>query len=167
MTRNSWRSALAAGALTPLLLLAGCGSDDVAEKVAEEALEEAAGGSADVDVDDDGLTVTDDEGNTSTIGTDLPDDFPVDDVPLLEGEVLSATAVEGKSFMVMIQVDGAAEAAQDDAVALLTDAGYDGESESMAEGFYTAQLTKPGFEVGVNTVEAEGAAQVQYVVTVS
>lgn len=171
MSSISVRKVLAVGAFAPVLALglglAGCGAaeDKVAEKLSEKAIEGAAGG--DVDIEDDGLTVTDEDGNQASIGTDLPEDFPVDDVPLLDGTVISATAVDGASYMVMLEVEGTPEEAQDAALGLLTDAGYTSESEMNSDGYFSSQLTKEGFDVSVTSMEGDTAAQVQYVVSVS
>jgi hypothetical protein len=171
MSWISVRKALTVGAVVPAVALtfavSGCGAgDEVAEKLTEEAVEEAAGGDTDVDIDDDGLTVTDENGDQSSIGTDLPDDFPMADVPLVEGTVISSTAVDGASYMVMLEVEGTPEEVQDEALALLTDAGYTSGTEMNSEGYYASTLSKDGFEVGVTSMEGDSTAQVQYVVTV-
>ncbi len=55
----------------------------VGTKLAEKMIETAAGGKADVDIKDDGLTVRTNEGSFS-VGTELPADFPKD-IPLYPG----------------------------------------------------------------------------------
>ena len=169
MSNISVRKSLVAALVTPALAFAltGCGAgDDVAEKLTEKAVEEAAGGDTDVDIEDDGVTVTDENGEEASIGTTLPDTFPVDDVPLVEGTVISATAADG-AFMVMLEVDGTPEEVQDAALGMLTDAGYTSSTEMTQEGYYAATLDKEGFEVGVTSMEGDGNTQVQYVVTVT
>lgn len=53
------------------------------EKIAETMMEKAAGGTADVDISGDGLTVKTKDG-TFTAGTSLPSDFP-SDIPIYPG----------------------------------------------------------------------------------
>jgi hypothetical protein len=174
MSRKMVRIPFAARALAPALaftlLLSGCGAgDEIGERLTEEAVEEAAGGDADVDIDEEGLTVTDENGDSTSIGTDLPEDFPVDDVPLMEGTVLAATAVDGASYTVTLEVEGAPEEVHEQALAMLTDAGYtrDSDSEMNAEGFYTSTLAKEGFEVSLTSMDNAGTTNVQYIVGVS
>ena len=163
---------LAAGAFAPAVALSlavsGCGTgDDVAKELTEKAVEEAAGGDAEVEIEDDGLTVTDENGDQASIGTEIPDDFPVDDVPLMEGTVLSATAVDGATYMVMLELEGTPEEVQEEALGMLTDAGYTTDSTTNAEGFFTAELSKEGFTVGLSSFDNVGTTNLQYIVGVS
>ena len=172
MSRKSVRISFAARALAPALaftlVLSGCGAgDEIGERLTEEAVEEAAGGDADVDIDEEGLTVTDENGDSTSIGTELPEDFPVDDVPLMEGTVVAATAVDGASYTVTLEVEGAPEEVQDEALAMLTDAGYTSDSEMNSEGFFSSTLSKDGFEVSVTSLDNAGTTNLQYIVGVS
>ncbi len=164
------RRVLVAGAMAPVMALAvsGCGAleDKAAEKITEKAIEGAAGGDADVDLGDDGLTVTDKDGNKASFGTHLPDDFPVDDVPLLEGKVVTAASVDG-SFTVMLEVEGSPDEVQDRALAKLTDAGYTSVTEVNSERYYSSQMSKEGYDVTVTSLDADGTTQLQYVVAVT
>lgn len=157
----------AASAVLLSLSVAGCGAaeDEIAEKLTEEAVE-AAGDGTEVDIEDDGVTVTDENGDEASIGTEMPDSFPADDVPLVEGTVISATAVDGASYTVMLEVDGTPEEVQDEALGLLTDAGYTSGTEMNSEGYFASTLSKEGFEVGVTSMAGDPATQIQYIVTV-
>lgn len=65
------------------------------------------------------------------IGTELPDGFPTNEVPLLEGTIVSAAGTEAEGiWVVMIHVPEAADAAKQQAISLLTAAGYT-ESEDL------------------------------------
>ena len=166
MSWTSVRKSLVVGAAALTFAVSGCGAEDeLAEKLTEEAVEGAAGG--DVDIEEDGVTITGEDGEEATIGTKLPDDFPVDDVPLMEGTVLSATAVDGATYMVMLEVEGTPEEAQEEALGMLTDAGFTSNSETSTEGFFTADLTKDGYQVGLSSFDNVGATNLQYVVGVS
>ena len=167
MSWNRSRKALAASASAIAFTLAvtGCGAaeDEVAEQLTEEAIEQAGDGT-EVDIEGEDVTLTDENGDTSSIGTDLPDDFPVDDVPLLDGTIVSATGVAGESYMVMMDVDGEPGALHEEAVGMLTDAGYTNDTEMTDDGYYATTMTKEGFSVGVTSVAGESATSVQYVV---
>ena len=150
------------------LVLSGCGAaeDEIAEQLTEEAVEGAAGG-AEVDIEGEEMTVTDENGDSASIGTTLPEDFPSDDVPLLDGTISSATATGGTSYMVMMDVEGEPDAVHQEALGMLTDAGYAQDTDMSSDGYHATTVTREGFSVGVTSVAgAEGATQVQYVVTV-
>lgn len=171
MLRISARKTLISGvsAIAFALVLSGCGAaeDELAERATEEAME-AAGDGSEVDIEDDELTVTDGDGNTTTLGsTELPDDFPADEVPLVDGTIVSASAVDGASFTVMLEVEGDPEAVQEEAVGLLTDAGYTNGTEMNSEGYFATTLTKEGYDVGVTSMAGDPATQIQYIVQVS
>jgi hypothetical protein len=167
MSWNKSRKALVAGAsaIAFTLAVSGCGAaeDEVAEQLTEEAIEQAGDGT-EVDIEGEDVTLTDENGDTSSIGTDLPDDFPVDDVPLLDGTIVSATGVAGESYMVMMDVEGEPESVHDEALAMLTDAGYADDTEMSSDGYYATTVTKEGFSVGVTSMAGDGVASVQYLV---
>lgn len=170
MSRFSARKTLVSGmsAVAFALVLSGCGAaeDELAEQLTEEAVG-AAGDGAEVDIEGEELTVTDENGDSASIGTSLPADFPSDDVPLLDGTIGSATSTSGTSYMVMMDVDGEPGAVHEEALGMLTDAGYSEDSDMSSDGYYATTVSKEGFSVGVTSVAgAEGATQVQYVVTV-
>lgn len=73
------------------LLTTGCGKT-VSEKAAEKSLENSFGQDADVDIDDDTVTVETDAG-TWQAGEDvsLPNNWP-DDIYVADGQITSATA---------------------------------------------------------------------------
>jgi hypothetical protein len=152
------RTRAAIGVLSAALVLApvltSCGQ--AAEQAAEAAAEQALGG--DVEVNDEGVTVTDDEGNQMAIGEDvsLPDNWP-SDVPVYE---------DGTLQMVTVQADGSAnamwntDASPEDAAkaygAALESAGYTSESNSNMGGMILAEYTGPAYTVSMQAIEADG-----------
>lgn len=83
---NTTRSIAGLAALA--LLGAGCSSEAITERIAEEAAEQMAGGDAEIDLDLDedggGISIDSSEGSMQMgAGGSLPDDFP-DDLPLPE-----------------------------------------------------------------------------------
>jgi len=97
------------------LLVAACGgpsvSDEVAEKVAENLIEDATGGQVDIETSEEGeirFTVEDDEGAAVQVGAgSLPDDFPF---PLPDeytvGMNVRKDGSAGTEFLAVIQVPG-------------------------------------------------------------
>lgn len=142
-----------------VLVLGACSSEDIAEKVAEEAVEqqlEADGqnGDVDIDIDDGNVTIqgedgeiqfdVDEENGLTVVSTpdgqtivgsgELPDDFPAD-VPVPDGlTVLSGTMMDspdGQVFIVNGSVGGDFSSATESYAAALEAAGF--EQQSMTE----------------------------------
>lgn len=110
-------------------VLAGCGGDDIADQLAENAVEAAADEDVDVDLDTDSgeLTVETDEGSVEVGGGGLPDEFAA--VPLPEGfEIVGGAAVEQdgqKRYTGTGQLPGDNESALDELVSFYEDQGSD------------------------------------------
>lgn len=153
-------AALAVAAILPLGL-AACGGDD-AEKSAEKLIE-GAGGDVDVDIDGDDVTI---EGSDGAIeyGSDLPEDFPEDDVPLV-GEVTfghSSAGADAQSWTVTTKSDDGADDAFAEAKAKLEGAGF--AVDGVESGNY-AQLKGARHRVVLTAAEDAGGAQLSYIVT--
>jgi hypothetical protein len=151
--------------------LTGCGS--AVEEAVEQGIEQGAGG--DVEINDDGLKVTDEEGNEFAIGGDaeLPSTWP-ETVPVPEGTLLAAgsTAADGSSGAIAqgvwqsdASVADAAEAYGD----ALTSAGFSvNPGMSVEDGKVTVtNYEGNGFEVGVIVAEGEGGSGASLSVTVT
>ena len=146
-------TALAAALVLGTPMLASCGG--IAENAAEQAAEAAVGG--DVDINDEGVTVTDDEGNEMAIGegVSLPDTWPAE-VPAFDGGTLSMVTVQKDgSANAMWQVDGTAEEAAAAYGATLEAAGYTSESTSNIEGMMGGDYTGNGYTVNVVSLAAD------------
>ncbi|GAA1520668.1 hypothetical protein [Nocardioides humi] len=156
--RTGLRSTVGIAALLGATLLTGC-SEDLGERLAERAVEEQFGEGAQVDIDADGVRIEDGEGNSYVSGTGLPVDFP-DDIPLVDGRVLSGVAVddrEARGWSVNVEVDDDAQAAFDAAVLLLVEAGFK-EQAGLPAGVLSAQLVNRTWSV-VLAVYADPSAQ--------
>ncbi|MDA2988511.1 MAG: hypothetical protein O2815_05465 [Actinomycetota bacterium] len=101
---------IAAITVTVLGLTAGCGGEQLAEQIGEQAI------NGEVDIEDDSITITDDEGNEFSAGggTEIPESWP-DDVPLFpDGELVLATSQSEGSATALwettLSVDDAAAA---------------------------------------------------------
>ncbi|WP_300403967.1 hypothetical protein [Nocardioides sp.] len=168
--RRSTRTLLGLAAAGTLLLASGCSAEDVADRVAEKAIENAGGGDANVDFDVDSgeLVVETDEGSFSSGGS-LPDDFPSDQIPLVDGDVIQAASSQqtgASGFVVLVMVGAGVDEALSEAEQLLLDAGYEGDPE-MAEipGMTVRQLTKAPYAVLLSGYEADGGTAVNYVIS--
>lgn len=169
------RTALSAAAVALTLVASGCGGGS-AETQAKNAIEEATGGSADVDINDGTMQITTDTGNVTVsgdgeavkvesdegtyqmgTGTELPDGFP-GEVPVPRGELTSAMSSDG-TFAVLFKVDDAKKAFADYLKALES-AGFElsGKTEGELNGnfFGTVSATGKGWDVSVSASAANG-----------
>ena len=165
LTASVRRAALgAATAVFSLALVTGCGAEKIAEKATEKALEGAAQGSADIDLDEDGgMKIETDEGSLS-VGQGLPEDFPSDDVPLPEGEVLSGMSMSGEGWSVSLAVDGAADDVVSQVSSMLDSAGYKTEATTQTGGMTILTTTNDTYAVTAAVIDDSGATNVSYTV---
>lgn len=161
LARMRWVAALAITSV----LVAGCGAGDtVAENAAEKAIEDGVEADVDIDSDDGSVSVEGEDGSFSS-STRMPDTFPVDEVPLIDGEVVTGTTIEddgGQVWTVALEVDGTAEEAFDTALSLLKSAGFTVEFESRSDLGYTAHL-----QSGAHAVNLTASAHQDEAPTVS
>lgn len=158
------RSALVALMLGAALALGGCGGSD--EERAEDAIEEAAeeaGEDVDVDVDGDDITIENSDGTVS-MGGDLPEGFPEDDIPLVEGDVLLAMGGEGQGWQVSLAVDSSAEDAMAEARGLLEGAGFSVDEEAVMGEMSTATFSSDAYNIYVTAAEADGQTSLIYAI---
>ncbi len=106
-------------------VLSGC-TEQAAEKAAESAIESSTNNEAEVDFDDETVTVNTNAGSfTAGEEVALPDNFP-DDVYVIDGTIISAMeVVESNGFSVSIQTDTSVADAQDAYTDELTDDGWE------------------------------------------
>lgn len=141
-----------------LLAVGACGSDDITVPT----------DNGDVSVSKDGTdtTIKSDEGAASVGSGKLPDSFPADDIPLIDGQILAAIAVDqsgGVGWSVSILADGAGQDAFTEGVNRLKAAGFREES-AMSGGVTTSQLTNGTYRVLIATTDQGEQATVQYAV---
>lgn len=147
------------------LAFGGCsaGSDEVAEKSIEKAAEDS-GEDVDVDVDGDEIKVETSDG-TLTAGTgELPEGYPEDDVPVIDGEVAVGIEADG-GWSVTVKSDQSPEDALDEAVSKLESAGLSQEDGGGILGPTSAALTGNGYSVLLSVTDLEGDAAVVYFVS--
>jgi hypothetical protein len=125
-------------ALAVALGLAGCGS--ATEESIEEAIEQGTGG--DVEIEDDGLSFTDDEGNEVRVGdaAEVPDAWP-EDAPVPQGTILSSTTTGGTTTL-LVTVAGTPQETFEALTGEFADQGWAEESTTEFGGLYSATYTK-------------------------
>jgi hypothetical protein len=148
-----------------LFALSGCGK--AAQEAVEQGIEQGTGG--DVEIDDDGVKVTDEEGNEFAAGDDveLPSTWP-EVVPTPEGTLVFAggSAADGASSAVW-QVDGSVDDAITAYSAKLSAAGFSvGETMDLGTG-QSATYTGNGYMVAVIVGEGEGGTGTSFNVSVT
>lgn len=153
------RTRAASAALACMLVLgtsALSGCDSAVQGAVEEAAGKAIGGN--VDINSDGLSVTDASGNAVQIGDDVsvPDNWPAE-VPIYDGGKLKSVMVagDGASVNAVWQTDATAEEAAKAYGDALLAAGYTAGSTIDAAGAMGGDYTGNGYKVNV---VASGAA---------
>ncbi|KAA1425863.1 hypothetical protein [Nocardioides antri] len=148
------------------LSLVGCGDllQDQAEKRAEDA---AKSEGVDLDIDDGDVKVDTTDGGAS-VG-ELPNGFPTDEVPVVEGEILGGTYTKNpETWNVTIKVDeagGDKTGAYDAAESQLTGAGLETTREKVDNGTsISGQYTSASYAVELAVTDSNGVT-VTYLVS--
>ena len=113
-----------AAVLVLAITLTACG-EKTAEKKAEKAIETSTGGTADVDIDDETVTVNTNAGSF-TVGeeVDLPENFP-SDIHMIDGTIKMATeTTEIEGFSVSIETSKSVSVAKTEYLEQLVDDGW-------------------------------------------
>jgi hypothetical protein len=144
-----------------LVVGAGCGgaADSAAERLSEEAIEEAAGG--EVDIEDGSAKVTNEDGSSFEVGTgDLPEGWP-EDIPMPEGTEITSSAKGADGSDQSFTVTATTSLSPEEVDAHFADLGWDSESESSSEAggeTYLSRTLVSGdqrLSVGVSTASGE------------
>jgi len=149
MKRATW---LGAVVVVPVaLVLPGCGQ--AAEQAAEQAIEQGTG--AEVDIEDDSVKVTDEEGNEFAAGGDvsLPDSWPAE-VPAPPGELLFAGSSAAGGVTGSWQVDASVGDVIADYADALAGAGFAAGEDSDLGGAKTRTFEGNNLLVEVIAVQS-------------
>jgi hypothetical protein len=148
-------------ALSPAL--AGCGQ--AAEQVAEQAAEQAIGG-GDVNIEDDSVTITDEEGNQMAAGENvsIPDSWPAE-IPIYEGGSLTVVTVQADGVYAGWTSDQSPEDAVSAYTSALEDAGFTAGQETSVAGAIFREYTGNGYTVQVTGADADGQTSLVVVAT--
>lgn len=144
--------------------LAGCSSpaDEAAERLTEELIEGAGGGEVEVDIDDESITFSDEQGNEFSAGdgSTIPDTWP-EGVPLyMGGQLVFATVQAEGTASALWETDESVEAAvasYDDA---LQAAGYSLDQEASMAGAQMRTYSGNNLMVNVTVAEGDGVTDV-------
>lgn len=154
MSTSTRRAVLAlAAAATALATLTACGG--AAETLTEQAMEEATGG--DVAINDEGITMTDDEGNQMAIGEGVavPDNWP-SNIPLYDGTLVMVSSAADGTATASWTADGDPAAVADAYGAQLESAGYALESDSNFDGSILREYSSSELYITVMAGQADG-----------
>jgi len=161
MSVNRRAAALAVAALIALgsPVLTACGS--AVQGAVEKAAGDAIGGN--VDINSNGLSVTDSNGNQVQIGEDvtMPSNWPAD-VPQFAGGKLASVMVagDGSSVNAMWTTDAAVADAAKAYGDALTGGGYTQDQTANAGGAETSQYSGNGYQVNVVVSGTDGSTTV-------
>ncbi|MFH1598263.1 MAG: hypothetical protein ABIB97_04320 [Patescibacteria group bacterium] len=142
--------------LLALVTLAGWSCKSAAEKTAEKTIESSTNGAVEADIDDDTVTFTDKNSNsTTTIGqADLPDDWPTD-APTCQGDIIAATTVGGTYFSTTWQTDESVDDLYDSYEGEVTDQGWTTEATATIAGIKSLTATKGNRTLNVHVSRNE------------
>ncbi len=166
----SRRLALLVALLLGAALVSGCGADEIAdqatEKAVEKQLEDAGGDDVDIDIDDETVKVETSDGTFEAGTGDLPEGYPADQVPVVDGTVMFAVSDGDGGFSVAVEYDGSADEAYAAAEQALTGAGLSPSDEiDTLEGSNSGVFQGNGYEVLVSVIDSAGSPAVNYIVS--
>lgn len=135
----------------------------IGEQMAENMIESATGGQANVDIDSDSMTVTTDEG-TFTTGSDLPVDFP-SDIPAYPGATAAYSGTsninsEGTQFAVVLSSTDPYEKVADYYTTQLPAQGWDIESTQKISGTTILGAVKDNRTLSVAVASGDDATSI-------
>lgn len=134
---------------------AGC-TKKATENAAENAIEDASGGTADVDIDDNTMKVETDEG-TMEVGENvtLPSDFP-SDVHVADGDLKAAIETAEDAFSASVETTKSVSAMQTEYETELANDGWDVNTTLAFGESVTLGGEKGNRMVTVSITESEG-----------
>lgn len=152
------RSSAFAVLLTASLALTGCGSDTKTVKLGD-------GSTVKVDGDGNGGATIKTKDGTITAGKGLPDGYPKDEVPVVDGTIVGASNNTGAyAYSVLVQTKGTPAEVMAAVTAKLTGAGMTkGEGNEMGS-VSIAQFSSDKYEVAVTVAAAEGNTIATYAI---
>jgi len=151
------RNLSATGLLVASLMLTGCGGKTVTT---------SDGSKVHVDGNGDSATIKTDDGEI-TVGKGLPDGFPKDEVPVVDGKIIGGskgTAGGPYAWSVVLQADGDAADVFADVKSELEGAGFTGGQAMDMGEVHTGQFTSSQWGVSVNVAKTGDAVTVTYLV---
>jgi hypothetical protein len=144
-------------------IVSGCtsSSEKVAEKVTEKAIEKATNGAADVDLDNNSVTINA-NGGSYQAGDDvkLPDSFP-SDIYVISGTIKAAmTQQTNDSFIVSIETSKSVTEAKTAYEQEIADNGWTITTNMLYSGAVTLMAEKSNRTLGIGISELDGKTTV-------
>ena len=155
MRRHRLAVLLLAAALAAPWTVTGCGG--AVNEAAEKVIENETGG--DVEIDDDKVTWTDEDGNSGSAGegVEMPASWP-GDVPVYDGGALQFATVsesEGSASVAWTSTQGA-KAMYTEYTDQLEAAGFTAATEGSYEGTFSGTFTDASYAIAVAAASATG-----------
>ena len=152
--------------LISALVFTACDSEDMAEKIAEKAMESGSGEDVDIDIDDENVSIKSKDGEVAYSAgksAKMPDNFPEDVFMHDNAEIIySASANEGFSIKYNINEK------DEDAIATLKnemeDKGWEVKSEMNMQGYLAKVFEKEKRTATVTVAQSEDKSMVSIVV---
>lgn len=147
-----------------VMALSGCGavSSKIGDEIGEKIIENAAGDDVDVEVEDDKITIQDNEGNSTVIDSSgsqpWPDSLP-DDLPVFDGNIVGSMNIQGAIMLTIEDVD-AEDAA--DYIKEVKKAGYEQQMETNAQGSLYGIYQKDNAMVTITYTDDESVMTITY-----
>jgi hypothetical protein len=144
--------------------LTGCSSpnEQAAEQLTEELVEAAGDGQVDIDIEDDSMTIADDEGNEMALGQGvaIPDTWP-DYVPMFNnGTVVMATVQPDAGASAVWETNLSVDEAADTYDAQLIAAGFTLDQDVAVEGAIVRGYSSQDVTISVSIAEESGSTMV-------
>lgn len=153
--------------LAVAFLVTGCGKK-TAEKEVETAIEQSTNGQADVDIDNNSITINS-NGSTyqaSEAGLELPDGFP-SDVYVVDGKITFAyTYVQDSNYSITIQTDKSKDELKSLYTEQMKDAGWES-TLSLDTTDITTLGNKKGDDRTANVTISKDTATDKWLVTIT
>lgn len=159
MNRGLLAAMMAATLAVPLIASCGSPAEETAQNVVEQAVEGATGG--EVDLSDDSMSITDEEGNEFAVGEDIsmPANWPPD-VPQYSGTLsMASIQTDGTAYAMWLTEASPAEAA-DDYGDLLSSTGFTLDQDSRMGGTIVREYRSDALSVSVVAGEADGTTTI-------
>ena len=142
--------------LVVVLAATGCArqkiSEKIVENIAEKVAENESGENVDIDINEDGISISNDEGNMQISGgEDLswPKDAP-DAIPEFEGNIYSSAVSNGGMMVGVNDVELDEFGAY---TGILESKGFENESTIESQGTYMKQYVKDDIDISVSYSE--------------
>lgn len=148
--------------------LTACGIDQLAEEGLERAIEEGASGEVDVDFDDEGgISVDSSDGSFQVGSRELPEGFPADEVPMIDGEILASSRIaenDEEVWSVTLLAGSSVDDAFTEARDGLTGAGFEETHAVDTNAYRSATLEGDDFRVQLTAAEGSDGTSLSYMV---